>query len=239
MARNKKKLTNLQQQYQKERRRLQQFVRRANKRGYEFPDDVVPDMPKRVTRKRLEQIKNTKPDVLYNKAIWVDHNTGEVLDGSHAVKLERQAKAYKASKTRKQNKAERQEVDQILFSPPESLQPKSQKQEKKKTTNLPSFTTIIVSNFRAELTNFPQEVQDIFFKWIDNVSSNIGIDGLAEVLQEAKSLGLIQYSQFASSGEGAQATIHELTQIANQLYPLETQEITDALEYDEDWELPE
>ena len=33
MAKKRKKLTNLQQQFRKERKRLQQFVRRANKRG--------------------------------------------------------------------------------------------------------------------------------------------------------------------------------------------------------------
>lgn len=239
----KKKATPLQQQYQKERKRLQQAARRAQQRGYEFPTNPVPELPKRVTKKALERIKATKPNDLYKKAIWTDTSTGEILKGETARQLEKQAVAYKSAQTRKQNKAERQAIDQKLFAPPVPKQPKQPEQPKQQQTkipaNLPSFTTIVVSNFRAELTNFPQEVQNIFFNWIDNLSSKIGIDGVAEVLQEAKAEGLIQYSQFASSGEGAQATIQGLTQIANQLFPLDTQTIADELEFDEDWELPQ
>ena len=52
MAKRKKKTEN-QKAYQKERRRLLQAVRRAEKQGYIFPEDIVPELPKRVTKKQL------------------------------------------------------------------------------------------------------------------------------------------------------------------------------------------
>ena len=49
---NRKKQTENQKAYQKERRRLLQAVRRAEKQGYIFPEDIVPELPKRVTKKQ-------------------------------------------------------------------------------------------------------------------------------------------------------------------------------------------
>ena len=47
------KLTPNQQAWKKELKRLQQFIRKAKKRGYTFPDDVIPETPKRITKKQL------------------------------------------------------------------------------------------------------------------------------------------------------------------------------------------
>lgn len=57
----KRGATDLQKEYQKERRRLLQIVRRAEKQGYIFPEDIVPKPLKRVTRKAVEAIKQVTP----------------------------------------------------------------------------------------------------------------------------------------------------------------------------------
>ena len=64
MAKRKKRTEN-QKAYQKERRRLLQAVRRAEKQGYIFPEDVVPQLPKRETTKQLENIQTIKPKQVY------------------------------------------------------------------------------------------------------------------------------------------------------------------------------
>ena len=74
MAKRNKQTEN-QKAYQKERRRLLQAVRRAEKQGYIFPEDIVPELPKRVTKKRLEKIQKTKPKQLYKKAEFVYQET--------------------------------------------------------------------------------------------------------------------------------------------------------------------
>ena len=64
----RRKKTENQKAFQKERRRLLQAVRRGKKQGYIFPEDVVPSIPKRVTKKQLEKIKAIKPRDLYKIA---------------------------------------------------------------------------------------------------------------------------------------------------------------------------
>ena len=103
MAKRKKQTEN-QKAYQKERRRLLQAVRRAEKQGYIFPEDVVPELPKRVTKKQLEKIQKTKPKQLYKKSEFVYQETGEVVPAEQRKQEVKQEAIRKAKETRKRNK---------------------------------------------------------------------------------------------------------------------------------------
>lgn len=100
----RKKLTENQKAYQKERRRLLQAVRKGEKQGYIFPEDVVPDLPKRVTKKRLENIQKTKPKDLYKKAEFVYEETGEIVTAEQRKQEIKQGAIKKAKETRKRKK---------------------------------------------------------------------------------------------------------------------------------------
>lgn len=100
MAKRKKKTEN-QKAYQKERRRLLQAVSRAEKQGYIFPEDIVPKLPKRVTNKRLEKIQATKPSDLYKIAQYVYEETGEIVTAEQRKQEVKQQGIAKAKATRK------------------------------------------------------------------------------------------------------------------------------------------
>lgn len=103
MAKRKKQTEN-QKAYQKERRRLLQAVRRAEKQGYIFPEDVVPELPKRVTKKQLENIQKIKPKQLYKKAEFVYQETGEIVPAEQRKQEVKQEAIIKAKETRKRKK---------------------------------------------------------------------------------------------------------------------------------------
>lgn len=100
MAKRKKQTEN-QKAYQKERRRLLQAVRKAKKQGYIFPEDVVPELPKRVTKKQLEKIQKIKPKDLYKKAEFVYQETGEIVPAEQRKQEVKQEAIIKAKETRK------------------------------------------------------------------------------------------------------------------------------------------
>ena len=103
MAKRKKQTEN-QKAYQKERRRLLQAVRRAEKQGYIFPEDIVPELPKRVTKKQLEKIQKIKPKQLYKKAEFVYQETGEIVPAEQRKQEVKQEAIIKAKETRKRKK---------------------------------------------------------------------------------------------------------------------------------------
>ena len=110
MAKKTKKRQTAEQQainkeYAKERNRVKSFVRRAEKRGYSFPQSIIPSIPKRKTKASIRKLKKLTKDVLYSKAIYGGESTfGEIVSGKEGLKLERQLRAKKASETRKANK---------------------------------------------------------------------------------------------------------------------------------------
>ena len=91
--------------YAKERNRVKSFVRRAEKRGYSFPESIVPSIPKRKTEASIRKLKKLTKEVLYSKAFYGGEATsGEIVSGKEGIKLERQLRAKRASETRKEKK---------------------------------------------------------------------------------------------------------------------------------------
>ncbi len=110
MAKKTKKRQSAKQQtinkaYAKERNRVKSFVRRAEKRGYSFPESIVPSIPKRKTEASIRKLKKLTKEVLYSKASYGGEATfGEIVSGKEGLKLERQLRVKRAAETRKEKK---------------------------------------------------------------------------------------------------------------------------------------
>ena len=116
----RKKKTENQKAFQKERRRLLQAVRRAEKQGYIFPEDVVPSLPKRVTKKQLQKIQVTKTSDLYKIAQYVYKETGEIVPTEQRKQEIKQQGILKAKETRKR-KAKQPKIDVPKYYPTISI----------------------------------------------------------------------------------------------------------------------
>ena len=99
-----KKYTQNQASFAKERKRIQRFIRRAEKRGYTFEENLVPDMPSRVTAKQLERIKALKPEELYKHATYKVPNSSVSVTGTEGRALERSVASLKAAETVRRRK---------------------------------------------------------------------------------------------------------------------------------------
>lgn len=115
----KRKKTENQKAYQKERRRLLQAVNRAKKQGYIFPDNIVPTIPKRVTKKSLQRIQVLKTKDLYKKAQYVYEETGEIVPAEQRKQEIKRLAIEKAKLTRK--KSNHQEITTPIYYPTISI----------------------------------------------------------------------------------------------------------------------
>lgn len=131
------KLTTNQMEFKKELKRIKRFIHNARKRGYEFDDNVLPKQPKRVTRKKLEEIKNIKPSNLYDKAVYYDEITHETFTGQQGRRIERYRASLKAKKTREENKKIhiRTKKDETEKKPTDKKDKKSTETKEKKSTD--------------------------------------------------------------------------------------------------------
>lgn len=101
MAKKKKtrpgtKKAEIERQYQKERKRLNQLARRLEKRGYIVNrSKFIPTKPKRLTEKSVERLRKIKPENVYKKIQFVDPETGEIVSGVKGKKIEKNKRAEK------------------------------------------------------------------------------------------------------------------------------------------------
>lgn len=110
----KRKISKVRSEYNKERRRIQNFLRRAEKRGYIDTEDILPPVPKTVTQASVRRLKKLTANELYKKMKFVDRETGAIYSGTRGREIEREQAGKKAARTRKENKeAERQFWDGV------------------------------------------------------------------------------------------------------------------------------
>ena len=97
----------LEREVKKQRKRIQQFVRRAQKRGFSFPENIVPTLPKKITEKTLSRYKSMTPEQLYKKSVYTDYQGTFIeskrvtIKGTERRKQERHIAAIRAAQTRR------------------------------------------------------------------------------------------------------------------------------------------
>lgn len=88
-------------EYKKQIARIKRFMRNAEKRGFIFEEQLDElQMPKRVTQKALNRIKEIKPKDLYRNARHVDFETGEIKTANQELRRRRSESAKRAALTR-------------------------------------------------------------------------------------------------------------------------------------------
>ena len=101
----RRKQTPAERAYSKQVKRIKQFIRRAEKRGYQFSENVLPQRPKRVTQASVRKLAKLTPEKMYQKAVYGGlASDGEIVPAIEGVKLERSLRAKKATETRKRKK---------------------------------------------------------------------------------------------------------------------------------------
>lgn len=172
----RRKLTKNQIEYNKQVRRIKNFIKRAEKRGYEFNDDILPKTPKRITKQAIKRLENLKPKQLYEKAEFLDTSTGEMLKGTKGRQLERKRASEKAKQTRQRNKS---------------------KKKKPKTTL--KAEDVMLNNFYEYLKSFPVKLTAKIRQFVKKLEMEIGKTEVATALQNMpmkfhEILAMVNYS---------------------------------------------
>ena len=223
----KKKISKTKQHYRRVRSNLLRKIARASKRGYLFNENLVPDIPKKVTKssiKRLEKISSN----LYKLAEHVDFETGEVISGTEARQQERKESARKGALTRngiRYNKEE-QNVEEFEYNQYDySL--------------FPSEAEMVISNFKANvISRFPENAGPVLHRWLNNIIAQNGKEAVAKMLQDAQENGIIIDYKVAYDNDLLMGAIGDMIDYLPEIGNIAKQEIFDSLEMEEDWELP-
>lgn len=183
----RKKLTKNQQLFKKEINRIKDGLRKAEKRGF-LPDyNLIPQIPKRVSKKALEEIRKVKPRDIYIKGEWVDFETGKVITAHQRV--------YQGRPT----------YPDYVFTPTTVSDYKAERQAEKITESFPDIdfkyvppvipesavmpaedvAYTIIQNLREEImeTLSKPHLQQIMNNWLDLMLQKFGEEDTAEAIE--------------------------------------------------------
>ena len=220
----KRKLTLVQQQYKKERNRIQSAMRRLEKQGYVLPDDLLPSVPKKVTQASINRLKKITTEAIYKKSVRLDVETGEITPGIVARDKARSQRAKEAARRRsfKQEYAS----PQVYTEPP-------------KYTTFPSGADIIINNFRSDVIGrFPESAGPILNRWLDGLLAQQDKEDVANMLETAAANGVVIDYKVAYNTEALMGAIADFMDYLDTTSGFK-QDLMDTLEFDEDWEFPD
>lgn len=209
----RRKQTPTQKAYYKERRRIQSFIRRAEKRGYIFDAGTLPEIPKKITAASVRRLKALTPKELYKKSRVVIEETGEIISGTKARNIERSISAQKAAHTRR-TKTTRTD----------------------KTAG--AWDEGIIRQWYDHVGMFPAVLTPIFTAWIIRMFEQYSRHDVAVALQRAASKDMWFTAQEAYDEEKIYNKLAEVTRLVPDITIGYVDRIIEELEYRESWEEP-
>lgn len=220
----KRKLTPIQQQYRKERRRIQNAMNRLEKQGYVIQDDLLPSVPKKVTQASINRLKKITTEAIYKKSVRLDTETGETTPGIVARDKARSQRAKEASR--------RRSFKQEYVSPQFYTEPPQY-------TTFPSGADIIISNFRSDVIGrFPESAGPILNRWLDGLLAQQDKEDVANMLETAAANGVVIDYKVAYNTEALMGAIADFMDYLETTSGFK-QDLMDTLEFEEDWEFPD
>lgn len=210
-----------QREYAKQVKRIRQFISRAEKRGYMFDEEVIPQTPKRITKKSIQTLKELTPEKIYSKAHFLDTSTGEVMAGSAGRKVERQRSAEKAKATRERKKNKPKSPYTPDFD-----------------QYYPGFSEMVISNYKAHIRQFNDIAYEKLSTWIDSLISKFGVDDVSDMLQQGAENGNIVTYQIVYSQDKLTQYIAEMLDYLPEVGEMMKEDLVEAFEAMEDWESP-
>lgn len=257
------------QEYKKELRRIKQFMNRASKRGFIWFDSPVPRQPKKITEKSVARLKKLTPDVLYKKGEYVVQETGEIISGTKGRNLERkiatekakearkakQPKAKKSNKKKDKKETKPKSKKETTSKPKQDTKTKTKQKPKDRPIHspdddeaehgygdayYPNFTDIVLSNFHAQLAQFPNaEGTPLLLAWFDTLLADNGREAVAQMLQDGAEQGLLITWETVYKSVNTKTYMTEMMNYLPDQGNIYTEQIMDMMEQFEWWEQPE
>lgn len=162
------------QAYSKQLKRIKQFIRRAEKRGYIFSENVIPTKPKRITPASVRRLQRITPEKLYKNAAYVSELTlGEIVPAHVGLKLEKQNAQEKRKKTLLKKKLKKKKrLKQLGFT-----------NETSSVLLRSDYSQTVVYNFLYTLEKFVNsDGYPVLKDFIDKAIQFNGMDKTAEMI---------------------------------------------------------
>lgn len=218
----KRKKTSVQLEYNKQIKRIKNFIRRAEKRGFKFDENIIPKKPKRITESSVNKLKRLTPEKLYSKSVYGGVATnGEIVKGLEGRILERK---YRKSELKTPTQ---ESTNTPGFEPPENI------------SNDPSFfDNVVISGFKQHVSQFNERASNLLLSWLERILSTNDIHDVATMLNDGAEAGNIVTYQIVYSTDKLHEYMSNMLEYLPEAGDFFKSEMMDAFEMEEDYSEP-
>lgn len=157
----KRKQSATEKEYNKQRRRLKQAIARSEKQGYIFPENILPEKPKRITKASVRRLAKITPESLRQKGEFLIEETGEII----AVKGNKAVIKQEITRKKQEYREYQQQYEQI------------------EPQYLPSFSSNVIQRFKSYILGFPPAISEMVMPLINTIINEQGEDDVAIALE--------------------------------------------------------
>lgn len=230
----------LEQQYYKEYRRIQQAIRRAEKQGYIVPEKVTPKTPskvKNITPAKIEKLSKLTPAQIRKMSKLVVQDKPEPVDAGGGAKQNKKTKQSTPKRKRKSPNQtsptpEPETLDQFWYNDDIDNVPDTQREY------YPDFAHMAITGYLKQLQQFPNaEGARVLKKWLMEIIDECGRDAVAVMLDVGSRNGNILTWETVYKG-GLMIYITNMMEYLPCLNETDKLYLTQMLEEMESWEAP-
>lgn len=208
---------NITKAYNKELKRIKQIIKRAEKKGFIFDEEIIPPKPKKLTQGSVNRLRSITPEKIYGKSKYASElSGGEIVSGKIGIEYERGAskKKPKASEVKNAFKLSHERVNE----------------------DVNFFDNVVISGFRSHVKNFNERASNLLLEWLDMVLSTNDTHDVAIMLQKGAETGNIVNYQIVYSTDKLHEYISNMINYLPEAGPMFKADMMEALEIDESYD---
>ena len=182
----KRKRTQVEIEYSKQRKRIQSFIRKHEKEGFYFEENILPAIPKKITKASVSRLKKITPQKLYSKAVYAgEASFGEVVSSYKGKQLRRQEAKVKRER--------RKQLKKARINTPSVKKIGAKKSRKDNISTDPSFyVRTVLSGWYGLLETYSNgHAYHMLRMWMNKLIRDNGEDKVAQALEKAAAEGTI------------------------------------------------
>lgn len=167
-------------EYRKQRKRIQSFVYKAEKRGYIFSENIIPAIPKTIRPESVRRLEKLTPEKLYKKAAYVSELTyGEIVKAKTGRSLEKKKAQEKRKETIRRKKEEKKRK-----KPKKPVKPlEFNDNVSRETLDTNGYAQVVILNYLSALEKFVRaEGYGILRRVIDDEIEKNGTNKVAKMI---------------------------------------------------------
>lgn len=248
----KRKRTQTEIEYSKQRKRIQSFIRKHEKEGFYFEENILPAIPKKITKASVSRLKKITPQKLYSKAVYAgEASYGEVVSSYKGRQLRKQEAKAKRER-RKQLKKARINTPSV-----KNIGTKKSRKAGSRKNNISTdhsfYARTVLSGWYGLLESYSNgAAYPLLRRWMNKLIRDNGEEVIARMLEDAANNGYIlvwpvayRISEAIEYMGNVIKYIQDYGHLYMDLYVDDMEEniqywkdLGEASESDEDWERP-